>query len=58
MMPTYLVFAGYNYYPVGGMDDAVGTFFNIDSARKAAKGKDWYQIVKLVGSGIEVVERG
>jgi hypothetical protein len=41
----YALFAGYNYYPSGGMCDLIGRFDTIDEARMARKDSDWYQIV-------------
>ena len=54
----YLVFAGEIYYPCGGMDDLVGSFDSIEAAREAGKRNDWYQIVRIVRDGLELVEEG
>lgn len=47
-MSTYLVFAGENYYPSGGIDDLVGQFPDFDQAASCLSGKiqhsDWGHI--------------
>ena len=44
----YLLFAGANYYPVGGWDDFIGPFLTLDEAKaKAVEVQaDWWQIVR------------
>ena len=54
----FLVFAGYDYYPRGGWEDFVGSYFTLWEAEEAAKkvmaiseeetfDKDWLHIVSL-----------
>jgi len=52
----YLVFAGDNYYPLGGFHDFQGAFGDLDEAREFAEGMsfDWWHIVQ----GDEIVEEG
>jgi len=38
-MKRYWLFAGDNYYPNGGMDDFVGSFYRIDEAKKIGSKK-------------------
>ena len=59
----YFLFAGETYYPMGGMQDLVGTFPTLESAREAGTGTDedgmqydWYQIAQLVDGQLVVVE--
>lgn len=48
----YLVFAGYDYYPSGGIDDCIGTSLSETGAMElvSCEGKsyDWWQVVSLV----------
>ena len=43
----YILFAGSNYYPLGGFDDLKGRFATVEDAKKHAQraGYDWYHIV-------------
>ena len=45
-MKRYLLFAGYDYYPSGGMDDFKNDFDTIDEAIQYAKANkdDWQHI--------------
>lgn len=54
---NFLLFAGNNYYPAGGMNDYVGAYESLlDALRKAASMRaDWYQIVDR--ESMQVVER-
>ena len=62
----YFLFAGDNYYPVGGMEDLVGTFPTIEAAREAAEAGefirtdygrkyDWYHIATIRDGQLVVV---
>lgn len=51
-MSTYLVFAGKDYYPTGGIDDLVGLTNDFAAAVQMAEDRgltldDWQQIVLL-----------
>ena len=52
-MATYLLFAGHEYYPEGGMGDLIGAYASEDEARAAfvPKDHDWAHIAE-VGDGI------
>lgn len=60
IMKTYLLFAGYNYYPNGGIEDYQGDFDSIDAAYKwmlkSSKTFDWWQIVQ--SNDMSVCDRG
>lgn len=45
MTARYMLFAGDDYYPGGGMRDFVGFFNSIDEANVAGKEEDWHQVV-------------
>jgi hypothetical protein len=49
MIKRFLLFAGQQYYPVGGWDDFVSSFETIEEAKKypIAEIDDWVQIVNL-----------
>jgi hypothetical protein len=62
----YFLFAGDNYYPVGGMEDLVGTFSTIDEARVEAEAGetiyaeyvrkyDWWHIATIRNGQLVVV---
>lgn len=44
-MKQYALFAGDNYYPMGGMGDFVGSFNTIEEALIAIDGKDWWHVI-------------
>ncbi|RTL00389.1 MAG: hypothetical protein EKK57_07250 [Proteobacteria bacterium] len=50
-MKRYLLFAGYDYYPMGGWGDFVDSFSEYPEALERAveemKNKDWFQIVDI-----------
>jgi hypothetical protein len=52
-MATYLLFAGSNYYPAGGMYDLIGAYASEQEAREAfvPDDHDWAHIAE-VGPGI------
>ena len=46
MMLRYVLFAGENYYPDGGMQDCIGCFNTIREAIEALSGRvDWMNIL-------------
>ena len=53
----YLLFAGDDYYPVGGFDDLVGSFDCIEDARSKGEGYEWWHIVRITTNGFEIVEK-
>ncbi len=57
-MKAYLVFAGSQYYPDGGMADCVGRFDDFEAAQQRAKNKmyEWWQIVDT--STLIIIEAG
>ena len=60
----YFLFAGESFYPMGGMEDLVGTFPTYQAAREALADLrdedgdtmyyDWYQIATIVDGKLEV----
>lgn len=55
-MKKYHLFAGYNYYPGGGMCDYQGSFDTYEEAEKEGKerikkGFDWYNVATTDGNG-------
>lgn len=48
----YLVFAGYDYYPRGGIDDCIGTSISesgaMEMVSREGNSYDWWQVVSLV----------
>ena len=51
MIECYLLFAGAQFYPYGGIEDFKGVFESVDSAKRAADTGDthdfqWAQIVR------------
>jgi len=44
----YWLFAGYNYYPSGGLNDFRGSFKTMVDAVKAIGRKDWFHILDTV----------
>jgi hypothetical protein len=49
MEKKFFLFAGYIYYPMGGVNDLIGTYPTLEEALRATKskvcqGKDWFQI--------------
>ena len=59
VMKRYLVFAGSDYYPLGGWEDFKGAFDTKEEATEfIARGNwDWSQIISLEKSGIIEVFR-
>ena len=55
-MKHYLLFAGSNYYPSGGMNDFQGDFVSVDACKNCLLGEklsqsfDWWHVVD-VGTG-------
>lgn len=52
MTKRYLVFAGYNYYPIGGWEDFYGAFETVEEAKDAllkekSYYREWWHIVDL-----------
>jgi len=41
----YMLFAGDNYYPLGGWADFIGTYDTLVKAVKAGENYDWYHVV-------------
>jgi hypothetical protein len=59
----YFLFAGENFYPVGGLDDLKGSFASVEDALRylADAGQtfetfDWYQIATVVDGRLVAVE--
>lgn len=57
--PTFFVFAGYNYYPAGGMNDFHSSHHTIEDARTAEQeatstkhGHDWAHIAQFTAEGL------
>lgn len=48
-MKRYMLFAGWDYYPSGGMRDFVGSYDTFDEAREDALGMtgDWWHILDI-----------
>ena len=40
-----MLFAGDNYYPLGGWADFIGTYDTLVKAVKAGENYDWYHVV-------------
>lgn len=64
--PRYILFAGSDYYPLGGMDDKKFSFEAIDGAAAVAEAQryvsghdeiDWWQLAWVGKSGPQVVEQ-
>lgn len=58
-MPSYLVFAGGQYYPHGGWSDYIGKVVSIAAAKDLLLGSgpyEWWQIVDI--NTLTVVESG
>lgn len=49
MLRRYLLFAGYRYYPQGGMDDLVQDFDTYDELEEYVEGMDeeWYNVLDM-----------
>ena len=47
----YLLFAGSDCYPKGGVEDFVGSFDSIEAARDAAPNDDWAHIACFTTKG-------
>ena len=60
-MSRYLVFAGVQYYPMGGWDDYIGTFTTYEECMACLKGRftgghiDWAHIVDTEGCAAGVI---
>ena len=55
----YLLFAGDDYYPAGGMDDFRGVFDSVQLAKEhqETNGWNWAHVAMLDETGLRVVER-
>ena len=51
---TFLLFTGYNYYPIGGFDDFAGVYATLDEAKIAANDRsgDWAHIVEWYNGAV------
>jgi hypothetical protein len=58
-MEQYIVFAGENFYPLGGWCDYIGSYSTVEEARNAANNRecDWWQIVDITSKNV-VEDRG
>jgi hypothetical protein len=58
-MEQYIVFAGENFYPLGGWCDYIGSYPTVEEAREAASNCkcDWWQIVDITTKTV-VEDRG
>lgn len=57
----YIVFAGQNYYPGGGMNDYKAVFESLEDALEAtanASSIDWWQIAEVVENDLVLIRSG
>lgn len=54
-MTKYYLFAGDNYYPMGGLDDLANVYESLKQARKDGQTYDWYHVVTMDGSKPTIV---
>lgn len=56
----YILFAGDQYYPQGGMHDFVGSYATVKEAEAAVKEYtcDWWHVVDTGGYGPGIVSEG
>jgi len=58
-LETYLLFAGENYYPEGGVEDFQGAFTTLEAAKAAHRpsGNRWAHVAVWTDSRFEIVAR-
>lgn len=57
-MKPFHLFAGYDYYPGGGLNDYRGSFETLEAAQATENYGDWAHIVQCTDDGlVEVSER-
>lgn len=67
-LPTFLVFAGYSYYPAGGVTDFQSAHADFEDAVAAARAltdasgnvsdpQDWAHVAELTDKGLDIVQR-